>query len=292
MIEFSASELSDMAPAYVLGALSSDELAVFDAALASSPELLREVAEFRAVLERIGTEHSVTPPPALRVRFLEQIASTRDASGAATPAAPVAPAPGITAPPALIVSSGGRAATRSNGGARWMLPAALTFALAASLFFAVKRNGDVQSLNATVAARDSIIRARDIALGQRDSTLNTMLGANRDLVLVNLGTAPTNGPGMQFFWNVKEGRGVIHAFNLKPAGPGRTYQLWLIKDGKPVPSKLFNSSANGDGVVWDIELPKDTKGVSAVAVTEEPASGSPAPTSTPFLVGAVGKAIQ
>jgi anti-sigma-K factor RskA len=41
--------------------------------------------------------------------------------------------------------------------------------------------------------------------------------------------------------------------------------------------------------VQDIAVPTDLQGVAAFAVTEEPAGGSPQPTMTPFLVGAVPK---
>ncbi|MEP6766072.1 MAG: anti-sigma factor, partial [Gemmatimonadaceae bacterium] len=75
MSQFSMDELRDMAPAYVLDALSADEKFAFEAALRHSTELAGEVAEFRAVLERIGTSEELTPPPALRARFLASIAN-------------------------------------------------------------------------------------------------------------------------------------------------------------------------------------------------------------------------
>lgn len=307
MSDFSMSELRDMAPAYVLGALEADERAAFESALATSAELQQEVADFRVVVDGLSATKAVTPPPSLRARFLERIATDKPDAAPAAPAAPTAPVtpPAAAATPEstrapearpFTVSSGGQPAGRASGqpagstrGQRWWLSGALATALAASLVFAVNRNAEVNTLNRSLVTRDSVIRARDIKLAQRDSTLDTVLEAERDLVVVNLTSTPTTrGPGIQFFWNLKTGRGVIHAFRLKPAAPGRTYQVWLIKDGKPVPSKLFNSDADGHGLVWGIELPKETTGISAVAVTDEPEAGSLAPTTTPFLVGTVG----
>ena len=61
---------------------------------------------------------------------------------------------------------------------------------------------------------------------------------------------------------------------------------------KVVPSRVFNAEANQQGLVWGIEMPADTKGVSAVAITDEPAGGSAQPTTTPFMVGAIPKVAQ
>lgn len=290
MSEFSMAELRDMAPAYVLGALSADEHAAFERALATSAELAQEVATYRSVVTRIGTDTELAPPTALRARFLDRIATQRQASTPPTPVAPVAPAP--EARP-MSVSTGGaaappRATNEKPKAERWWLTGVLAVGMAASLLFALQRNSQVTTLTASLAQRDSLLRTKTVKLAQRDSALNTVLEAQRNLVLINLG-AVENGPGVQFFWNVKDRRGVLHAFNLKPAAPGRTYQLWLIKDGKPVPSRLFNADPDEHGLVWGIELPENTNGVSALAITDEPAGGSPQPTTTPFLVGELPK---
>ena len=61
----------------------------------------------------------------------------------------------------------------------------------------------------------------------------------------------------------------------------------LDRDGKPVALALFNPDSAGRAIVQDTEVPTNMQGVAAFAVTEEPASGSAQPTTTPFLVGAV-----
>lgn len=294
MSEFSMAELRDMAPAYVLGALNADEVVAFERALASSTELADEVSAYRTVVTRIGSESQMTPPPEMRTRFLDRIASQRQTSEPpSTAAAPAAPS---TETRPFTVSSGGAAASLRQANEkpkadRWWLTGALAVGLAASLLFAIQRNSQVTTLTASLAQRDSLLQIKTVKLAQRDSALNTVLEAQSNLVLVNLGT-PDSGPGIQFFWNVKDHRGVLHAFNLKPAAAGRAYQLWLIKDGKPVPSRVFNADADDHGLVWGIELPENTKGVTALAITDEPAGGSPQPTTTPFLVGSLPKAAQ
>jgi len=81
---------------------------------------------------------------------------------------------------------------------------------------------------------------------------------------------------------------VVSASKLKPAPAGRTYQLWFIRDGKPVPSVTFNVAPAGDALVSDVTVPTGGE-ISAAAITEEPAGGSQQPTTPILLVGAAPK---
>lgn len=303
MSEFSMAELRDMAPAYVLGALSPEETAAFERALGTSKELAAEVEAYNAVVAKIGSASEIAPPPALRARFLDKIAvqasnvSSQNGSAALPPKSTTAPAASHPASaPALTVSRGGapntpRSEPKPQSGHNW-LTGIFAAGLAASLIFAVQRNSQVSTLNTELAQRDSILAARTVQLAQADSTLNTILEADRNLVMVNLVQAPDSGPTMRFFWNVKQQRGVLHTAGLRPAESGRVYQMWLIKDGKPVPSRTFNTGADGKGLEVNIELPTNTVGVTAVAITVEPTGGSPQPTTTPFLIGEIPKTAQ
>ncbi|MGV3710167.1 MAG: anti-sigma factor domain-containing protein [Gemmatimonas sp.] len=289
MSDYSMSELRDMAPAYVLGTLNAEEVAGFERALAASAELAAEVQASREVISTIGKVGDMLPPATVRARFLERVAERKRETPVNTNAVGAR---------SLSVASGGQPLQRNltpNGNDarardRW-LTGVLGVGLAASLLFAVQRHSQVASLSVALAERDSLLAERTLHLAQRDSALNTVLEAERNLVMVNLVSTPTEGPGIQFFWNVKQGRGLIHAFRLKPAAPGRAYQLWLIKDGKPVPSRVFNADADEHGLVWGIELPTVLTGVSAVAITDEPAGGSPQPTTTPFMIGEIPKGL-
>ncbi len=68
----------------------------------------------------------------------------------------------------------------------------------------------------------------------------------------------------------------------QPAG-GRIYEVWLARRGRaPAPTvALFSVTRSGAG---DAAVPGDLSGVSAVLVTQEPAGGSPRPTSAPVIV--------
>jgi anti-sigma-K factor RskA len=64
----------------------------------------------------------------------------------------------------------------------------------------------------------------------------------------------------------------------------RTFELWLIpRQGNPQPAGGFK--ANTAGVSVDVlKQPVDTASIAAVAVSVEPGSGSPQPTTKPILI--------
>jgi anti-sigma-K factor RskA len=77
---------------------------------------------------------------------------------------------------------------------------------------------------------------------------------------------------------------VVHRLPQLPAG--RIYEMWVQRgSAPPVPTgTLFGISSSGTASVG---VPGSLDGVGAVMVTDEPAGGSPAPTTTPLIVARV-----
>jgi anti-sigma-K factor RskA len=282
----SLEELRDLAPGYVMQMLTPDEQAAFDAALrdpALAAALTPELEALRGTVPLLGTAHPVAPPAALRDRVQQRIR----AEAAAAPREPLAAAPPSGTPslapprtPPLTVIRGDQKPSRA-------LPIGLALAFAASALLALSLQREVQALRSSVSDQERATQQLRQQLAQRDATLRTLTDAGNSLRLVRLSPNTTAGPSLQLFWNVQNGQAVIHAAGLKPIGSDRTYQLWMIRDGKPVSVALFRPDSTGAQLLGDIPVPNATTGIAAFAVTEEPAGGSPQPTMTPFLVGAV-----
>ena len=79
---------------------------------------------------------------------------------------------------------------------------------------------------------------------------------------------------------------VLHAFRLPPAPKGKTYQFWLLRGGKPLPSITFNADPDGRALVQAFSLPTGG-GYEGAAITVEPEGGSTTPTLPIYLVGKV-----
>jgi anti-sigma-K factor RskA len=77
---------------------------------------------------------------------------------------------------------------------------------------------------------------------------------------------------------------VVHRLPQLPAG--RIYEMWVQRgSAPPVPTgTLFGINSSGTASVG---VPGSLNGVGAVMVTDEPAGGSPAPTTTPLIVARV-----
>ena len=254
--------MRDLAAAYVLGALAPEEARAFEAFMASSPEARREVDEYRetAALLALGGEER-RPPPELRARVQAATAGAR------------------TRP------------LRVERRSPWR--PILWVGLAAALLAVVWLGLRTRSLGEELAARDSAIaelerRVNELGQGvfDRDAILAAVL--SRDVQLVQLTASGDPDPAIQIFWDRARNTALVNAIGLQPAPQGRTYQLWWIRDGKPVPSVTFDVRADGARVVRGVSVPSDGE-LSAAAVTQEPAGGSQQPTSPILLVGQLPK---
>jgi anti-sigma-K factor RskA len=75
------------------------------------------------------------------------------------------------------------------------------------------------------------------------------------------------------------GRGVLVLHALAPAPAGKTYEAWVVRDGKAVAAGLF---AGGGGVTV-VALSERVPAGAVVAATVERRGGATQPTSKPFL---------
>jgi anti-sigma-K factor RskA len=67
--------------------------------------------------------------------------------------------------------------------------------------------------------------------------------------------------------------------------PDQTYQVWLIKDGVPLPSSVFNTSVDGRGRLI-VTGDEPFSAYQAFGITVEPAGGRPTPNPAgPIFLG-------
>jgi anti-sigma-K factor RskA len=248
----------DLAAAYALGALSPEETREFEAYLASSPEAQREVAEYRdvaALLALAGAE--AAPSEGLRERVLGGVS----------------------------VQKTGSIPRRTNP--------VVWGALAASLLAAVGLGSALMSTRQQLAQMQGRLDATSVRLdstldlvAQRESTLNQLFEPGVELFQLTASGDPD--PKIQVFWNRVRNSALVHASGLRQIDPGKAYQLWFIKDGKPVPSVTFKPEATGHAKIEGVKVPPDGD-ISAAAVTIEPETGSQQPTMPIVMVGSLKK---
>jgi hypothetical protein len=89
------------------------------------------------------------------------------------------------------------------------------------------------------------------------------------------------------YWNEQQGL-VLTGQNMPVLSSDRAYQLWVIpKDGSPVDAGVFTPRSNGRVLVIR-PLGLAQADAAALAITDEPETGSPQPTTQPIWVGPLG----
>jgi hypothetical protein len=166
------------------------------------------------------------------------------------------------------------------------LAAAASLLLAVGLGAAlVSTRGRLATTEGRLTDRERTLAQMEQRLSEREATLSSILEPGVQMFQLTASGDPD--PGIQLFWNRAQQRAIVNGYRLKPVPAGRAYQLWFIKDGRPVPSVTFKPTADGLAKVEHIPVPDGA--VSAAAVTVEPEGGSAQPTSPIVMVGSLQK---
>lgn len=261
MSEGASETMRDLVAGYALGALTPEETRAFEAALAISPELQRDLQEHREVNALLALTDERSPPAELKARLRERIGRSKEASLGARGGAGAEPQP------------------RNRSFTVFVMGAVL----AAAALVAVGLSLEVRNLKSSLSAKDGEVTRYQRDLAAREATLNAILEPTTQLVtMVATGEQP---PIAQVFFDPRKRSVIVHTFNLKPVAADRTFQLWFLrKTGNPIPSQVFNTEDTGHGLVQGVQVPAGEE-ITGFALTVEPSGGSPQPTSKPFLAG-------
>lgn len=163
-------------------------------------------------------------------------------------------------PPVVSTLAEAKARSAASRARRWTMSAAasavvLAVGLGAWGMFLNEENGDLRRQGELIAAVQTAADAKTVRASSDVATAAvTMSRSHGDMVFM------TNG--------------------LRDVGDKRTYQVWLLGPGSTVTSM---GTFNSDGKDRTTKLFDWPGGATALAITEEPAGGSPRPTTTPVL---------
>jgi len=241
-------DVNALAGEYALDALAPDERAAVAAHLETCA-LHGEIAGLRAAALVLGASaEPVAAPLSLRGRLLADVAALEAARAApdrGTPAAALTPT--LDAQPSAHPSP-----LRERVGGRPEARPWLPYA-AAAMFAAIA-----------------------IGLGAWNVTL---LRDDRAAVR----TAADVSRAANLLYLSDQQVAVLRVRQLPALAPERTYQVWVIRAGVSAPEGVALFAVGADGAA-DVVLDTPLASGDTVAVTEEPAGGSPAPTSDPVVV--------
>jgi len=233
--------LEETLAAYALGALPEAEIADVRRHLALCPACRAEVGELAAAVTLLPlVVEPAEPAPELRGRIL---AAARAASAVEPPLRIVPTAPhGRSRPPA----------SRPGAWRPWLLTAAAAL-LAVGVGFS------------------NVVLRQD--LQERERQLAVFESASRTVALA--GPAERQGAKGVLVERAGGGAPVLLLEGMPAPEGNRTYQVWVIRGGEPVSAGVLPLRAAGQ---QRLELTQSLEGVQTVAVSVEPAGGSPSPT--------------
>jgi len=167
---------------------------------------------------------------------------------------------------------------------KWF-PAWALAAAAALVLFAAYTTWEMRRANREMAslqqrAAQELRRSEALASDRRPYLEGLKIVAAPGTTKFALASKNSTLPAITAYWNPKMGL-VLAAENLPAVADGRTMQLWIQpREAKPVSVAVFRPDENGRLFVV-IPLKEAMKTGNALIINEEPAGGSPRPTSAP-----------
>jgi anti-sigma-K factor RskA len=126
----------------------------------------------------------------------------------------------------------------------------------------------------------------ELADGDADTLLRDLLLDPEVTIRPIAGAEHASQASARFVGAPSRHEGIVLAQGLRPLDAQHAYQVWLLRDGQPQPNNVFtvDHAGRGIGIVRAGEAPLD---FDALAITPEPAGGSPEPTGDIVLAGAL-----
>jgi anti-sigma-K factor RskA len=255
-----SSDLHDLSGAFAVDALDDDERRGYERHLEACADCRREVAELQAATTLLVEDRA--PPATLRDRVL--------AEARGTPQQPRLPDV-VPSPSGRDRQSWARPGVQPPA-RRWALPA-----LAAALVLAVF------GLSAVLLRTTARVGELEAALADAEQARQVAaLVESPDARLTELDTP--EGVRARFMWSAQQGEGLLMVGDLPAPPPGSTYALWLIEGDRPRFAGAFQPGADGEAVA---AVTGDVARADVIGVTIEPHGPIDAPTTQPFISGAL-----
>jgi anti-sigma-K factor RskA len=124
------------------------------------------------------------------------------------------------------------------------------------------------------------IRAKEAELTREREIVAILTGPGSKLTPL-VATTSVPGARARLAYDPK-GQALLIAEGLPAAPAGKGYQLWFIVGNKPLPGKVFNTDASGNGTMRD-QMPSSIDDKAIFAITMEDVAGVGSPTS-PILL--------
>jgi len=253
-------QLAPLYEEYALGVLEGDERAEIEAHLARAcPQCTRGIAQARGVVAQLAQAAPDAPPPAaLRGKIL-------DAARASSGARP-------------NVAAFGKPSSKRALFPMWAWAAAAALALITGYTVRQMEMQTTQLADLRKQMRLATLQSQALQNQLEQGRMIASVMMSPDSMPLKLMPKDKSMPMVHAYLHPHMGV-AITADQMPSMAPARTLQLWFVpKTGKPMSVAIFRPDAQGQiALVAPVNMPRNE--IAALAITEEPAMGSPQPTS-------------
>lgn len=275
-------QFEELCSGYVLQALDSDERAHFEQLLEDATEEQQKLyRELRSAANQLAfSVNQSAPSKAVKEQLMATVRADSDASA-----------------DSVEKDKEGESQTENNeeeNSFNWsVLSVAASFALLivslSLLFYSFNLSSEINNKEQTIAAQETTITELKDQLDRKEEML-AILGS-RDIDLVVMSGLEVNPDGYgKVLWDSEKQQALLQVSNLPPVPSNKDYQLWLIRDNKPVSAGVFAVQDTTSNFFKIEEMVKtDEQSANAFAITMEPKGGMPQPTGDMYLLGDMDK---
>ena len=269
---------------YAAGALSDAEAREVEAMAAQYAEVQAELAAIQDALISYSAAFKKNPKPELRSTILNRIDEIEGVSSANILSVPEA-AGKLNA----IDTAGNNSFNYVQQPARFnYLMAAvwifLVLNIVGNVYFFTKLKNTEEQMTGVVNENNKMkLEYEKIRLDMDKKSTDMKMVMNRSNKIVDLkGMEIAPQSFATVYWNPNSKKVMLNVSNLPMPPEDKQYQLWALKDGKPIDAGVFDMQpGSGDDMHM---MPVTIADADAFAVTLEKKGGSPQPTLTQLYV--------
>ncbi len=271
-------EFNQLSSAYALGCLTGDEIQLFETYLATASaeekEILTELVATASLLP-IGLEKT-NPPAAIKRQLMQKINLSARAQEAVR----------------HRIDSAEQLPRQTRNWIPWGIAASLAMVGVFS-FFVFRLMGTIELQNERIVLVEQekkeiairLVALRD-ELTRKDEQLKVLSAKQIHITMMDGLKVNPVGYG-KIIWDPEKGTAILQVSHLPAVALDKDYQLWVIKDKKPISAGVFavNDTSSNFFKIQNMAV-TDPKEIAAFAVTLEPKGGMPQPTGDMYMMGA------
>ncbi len=263
---------------YSAGALTDAEAREVESMAVKYPEVQAELDKINEAVTNFASVYQKSPRPELRTRIINKISSLEDNENVLKPSADKSNV--ISMKP----DHGPVRQAKTSPMMKYLMAAVLAFLvlnIAGNFYLYNKWKGTETQMSSLVEENKKVKEEYNLIknnMEKKNEGLKMVMNRSNKIVdLKGMEVSPASYATV--YWDPNSKKVMLNVDNLPAPPPGKQYQLWALKDGKPIDAGVFEMDKDPMHM-----MPVTIPAADAFAVTLEKAGGSPTPDLTQLYV--------